>query len=213
MASMMKNKTIMTSVIAAIAIASIALIFGISQTQNISAAPPQGNSVYVFAEGVSPRATFTFDDKTEISDFQVFTQTLGVSGTNGRGTAPEFTLVKVPGNTPYLYQAADELLLKGNNANIDWQHNRFDVKIDLVQAGEPVRSVAYEGCEVSSYKIYTDYDKEEAYVTGGKTGFAVQDEFKFLCKGQTPLNPQLEQMNTPEYTTEYTTKSTLDRKQ
>lgn len=207
---MQTKTTIMTSVIAAIAIASIALTFGLSQTQNISAAPPQGNSVYIFAEGVNPRATFTFYDKTEVSDFQIFTQTLGIGGTNGRGTAPEFTLVKVPGNTPYLYQAADELLIKGNNANIDWTYNRFNVKVDLLQSGAPVRSVMYEGCEVVTYRIYTDYDKEEPYTSGGKVGFAVQDEFKFLCKGQTPLNPQLEQMNNAR--PEYTTKSSLYQK-
>lgn len=188
MALMMKNKTIMTSVIAAIAMASIALVLGLSQTQNTSAVP-QGNNVYVFAEGVSPRATFTFNDGTETSDFQAFTQTAGVTGTNGRGTAPEFLLVKVPGNTPLLYKAADEILKKGGNNNIDSQLNRFSVRVDLQQAGQPVRSFDYERCEVTSYKVYTDYDKEEGYVTGGKTGFALQDEFKLLCLGMTPIDP------------------------
>ncbi|MBI5377613.1 MAG: hypothetical protein HZA82_03215 [Thaumarchaeota archaeon] len=207
---MMKNKTIMTSVIAVVAITSIALIFGLSQTQNISAAPPQGNGVYVFAEGVNPHATFSFNAGTEVADFQVFTQTNGLTGTNGRGTGPEFTLVKVPGNTPLLYQATDELLMKGNRGSVEWQYNRFDVRVDLLQAGEPVRSFAYTGCEVNSYRIYTDYDKEEPYTTGGKVGFAVQDEFKLTCQGQTPLNPQLEQMNGAIH--EYTTKSSLDLK-
>lgn len=204
----MKNKTIMTSVIAAVAITSIALIFGLSQTQNISAAPPQGNGVYVFAEGVNPRASFTFADGPEEADFQIFTQTNGLTGTNGRGTGPEFTLVKVPGSTPLLYKAADELLNKGNRGSAEWQYNRFDVRVDLLQAGEPVRAFAYTGCEVSSYRIYTDYDKEEPYTTGGKVGFAVQDEFKLTCQGQAPLNPQLEQITSPEYKT----KSTLDLK-
>ncbi|MBM2852893.1 MAG: hypothetical protein HW420_1440 [Candidatus Nitrosotenuis sp.] len=190
---MMKNKTIMTSAIATIAITAIALILGLSQTQSTSAATPQGNNVYVFAEGVNPHATFSFRNGIEVSDFQVFTQTSGLSGTNGRGTQPEFMLVRVPGNTPYLYQAADELLTIGNRGGIDWQYNRFDVRIDLLQAGQPVRSFGYEGCEINSYRIYTDYDKEEAYVTGGKTGFALQDEYKFLCMGETPLNPLLEQ--------------------
>ena len=208
---MMKNKTIMTSVIAAIAITSIALVFGLSQTQSISAAPPQGNSVYVFAEGVNPRVTFSFDGSTEVSDFQAFTQTNALSGTNGRGTNPEFTLVKVPGNTPLLYRATDELLVKGNRGSAEWQYNRFDAQVDLVQAGEPVRSFRYTGCEVNSYRVYTDWDKEEGYTTGGKTGFAVQDEFKLLCLGFYPLNPQLDQINggAPEYKT----KSTLDLKQ
>lgn len=206
----MKNKTIMTSVIAVIAIASIALIFGLSQTQNISAAAPQGNGVYVFAEGVNPHAKFSFTDGPEESDFQIYTQTNGLSGMNGRGTGPEFTLVKVPGNTPLLYKAADELLNKGNRGSAEWQDNRFDATIDLLQAGEPVRSFAYTGCEVNSYRVYTDYDKEEPYTSGGKVGFAVQDEFKFSCQGQMPLNPQLEQMNSA--ISEYTTKSTLDLK-
>ncbi len=188
----MKNKTITTSVIAAIAITSIALVLGLSQTQNTSAVP-QGNNVYVFAEGVSPRATFTFSQGVETSDFQVFTQTAGTSGTNGRGSAPEFTLVKVPGNTPLLYKASNELLLQGNRGAIDWQNNRFDVRIDLEQAGQPVRSFNYERCEVNSYRVYTDYDHEEGYTTGGKTGFALQDEFKLLCLGMTPIDLSLEQ--------------------
>lgn len=195
MASMMKNKTIMTSVIAAIAITSIALVLGLSQTQNTSAVP-QGNNVYVFAEGVSPRATFTFNQGAETSDFQVFTQTAGNTGTNGRGTAPELTLVKVPGNTPLLYKAADEILKKGGNSNIESQDNRFSLRVDLNQAGQPVRSFDYERCEVTSYKVYTDYDHEEGYTTGGKTGFALQDEFKLLCLGMTPVNPTLEQSAT-----------------
>lgn len=208
---MMKNKTIMTSVIAAIAITSIALIFGLSQTQNISAAPPQGNSVYVFAEGVNPRITFIFRDGVEVTDFQAFTQTNALSGANGINTQPEFTLVRVPGNTPLLYKAADELIAKGKRGSIEWQHNRFDTTVDLVQAGEPVRSFEYTGCEITSYRVYTDWDKEEGYTTGGKTGFAVQDEFKLLCMGFIPKNPQLDQMNggMPEYKT----KSTLDLKQ
>lgn len=211
MASMMKNKTIMTSVIATIAITSIALIFGLSQTQNIAADAPQGNSVYVFAEGVNPRLTFLFRDGVEVSDFQAFTQTNALSGGSGIGIQPEFTLVKVPGNTPLLYKATDELLAKGKRGSIEWQHNRFDVTVDLVQAGEPVRSFKYGGCEITSYRVYTDWDKEEGYTTGGKTGFAVQDEFKLLCQGFNPLNPQLDKMNggTPEYKT----KSSLDLKQ
>lgn len=195
MASMMKNKTIMTSVIAAIAISSIALVLGLSETQNTSAVP-QGNNVYVFAEGVNPRATFTFNEGAETEDFQSFTQTTGTTGTNGRGTAPEFTLVKVPGNTPLLYKASDEILKKGGNSNIDSQFNRFSVRVDLNQAGQSVRSFDYERCEVTSYKVYTDYDKEEGYVTGGKTGFAVQDEFKILCAGMTPIDPTTQQSKT-----------------
>jgi hypothetical protein len=190
---MMKNKTIMTSVIAAVAITSIALVLGLSQAQNTAADPPKGNNVYIFAEGVSPTVTFAFFDGVEISDFQVFTQTSALSGTNGKGTQPEFTLVRVPGNTPLLYKAADELLTKGNRGTSEWQYNRFDVRVDLVQAGQAIRSFAYEGCEVNSYRVYTDYDKEEGYVTGGKTGFALQDEYKMLCVGETPLNPLLQQ--------------------
>ncbi len=207
---MQTKTTITTSVVAVIVIASVALIFGLSQTQSIAAAVPQGNSVYVFAEGVNPHVTFVFRDGAEVSDFQAFTQTNALSGANGIGTQPEFTLVKVPGNTPFLYKAADELLVKGKRGSIEWQHNRFDAKVDLVQTGAPVRSFKYTGCEITSYRVYTDWDKEEGYTTGGKTGFAVQDEFKLLCQGFSPLNPQLDQMNNAR--PEYTTKSSLDKK-
>lgn len=197
--------------IMSIVTASIALSIGTSQIQtSIAVETPKGNNAYIFAEGVNPRVTFTFDGSTEVSDFQAFTQTNALSGTNGRGTNPEFTLVKVPGNTPLLYRATDELLAKGNRGSAEWEYNRFDVIVDLVQSGEPLRSFKYTGCEVNSYRVYTDWDKEEGYTTG-KTGFAVQDEFKFLCLGFYPLNQQLDQMN--GHTPEYKTKSTLDLKQ
>ena len=191
---MISQKTKITSVIAVLAIASIAAVFALSQIQSIAADTPKGNNVYVFAEGVSPHAKFDFGSVTEESDFQVFTQTSGTSGTNGRSTIPEFTLIKVPGSTPYLYNAADELIKNGDRSVVDWQFNRFNVKVDLNQAGQSVRTMEYQKCSVTSYKIYTDYDKEEAYVTGGKTGFALQDEFKFTCLGIAPINPQYLQM-------------------
>ena len=192
---MISQKTKITSVIAVLAIVSIATMIVLSQTQNIVADTPKGNNVYVFAEGVSPHVTFNYGAVTEEADFQVYTQTSGTGGTNGRGTQPQFTLVKVPSaDTPYLYKAADELLTSGNRGSHDWQYNRFDVKVDLRQAGQPVRSFVYEKCEVNTYRVYTDYDKEEGYVTGGKTGFALQDEYSILCVGFTPVSPVLKQM-------------------
>jgi hypothetical protein len=147
----------------------------------------------VFGEGVNPRATFTFRDGVEATDFQIFTQTSGITGNSGRGTNPEFTLVKIPGNTPLLYKATDELLMNGNRAGVDWQNNRFDVRVDLEQAGQPARAFNYERCEVNSYRVYTDYDHEEAYLSAGKTGFVVQDEFKLFCMGMTPVDVTAEQ--------------------
>lgn len=194
--------------IISIVIASITLSIGTSQIQtSIAVETPKGNNAYIFAEGVSPHLTFKFTNGIEEADFQVFTQTSGLTGSQGKSSAPEFTLVKVPGNTPYLYQAADELLSRSFGNNIEFQYNRFDVTVDLMQAGEQVRSFQYNGCEVNSYRVYTDYDKEEAYTTG-KTGFAVQDEFKILCKGYHPQNPQLNKIN--NISPEQTTKSTLD---
>lgn len=183
-----------TSIIAVLAIASIALVVGLSQTQNTTAqSAPTGNNVYVFAEGVNPQATFVFRDATVTYDFQIFSQTQGF-GNNGRGTSPEFTLTRIAGDTPYLYAAVDQAQENGVDSALDFPYKEFDVRVDLMQAGEPVRVLNYERCNIVNYKVDTRTDNEEAYTTGGKTGFAVTDVYTIGCAGYNPDNPIFDAM-------------------
>lgn len=186
---MISQKITNTSVIAAIAIATIALVVGLSQTQTTTAADtPVGNNVYVFAEGVYPQATFTFKDSTVTYEFQAFTQISNLIGSNGRSATPEFTLQRIAGETPYLHQAVDEAFQNaGRIGAIELPYQEFDVEIELVQAGEAIRAFEYADCQISNYKTVTEFDKEEGYTTGGKTGFAVMETFTFSCAGFEPV--------------------------
>jgi len=184
-----------TSIIAILAIASIGLIMSMSQTGNIQAADaPKGNNVYVFAEGVYPQATFTFRDQTVTYDFQLYDTTNNLFSTSASGfttkqTAPEFTLIRAVGDTPYLHEAVDQTFEYGGKSMQDYPYKFFDVTVNMIQAEQPMRTMEYKDCSISNYKINTRTDNEEGYVTGGKTGFAVVETYTFICNGFTPKAP------------------------
>ncbi|MBI5698100.1 MAG: hypothetical protein HZC29_06400 [Thaumarchaeota archaeon] len=185
-----------TSIIAVLAIASIALVVGRSQTQNTTAqSAPTGNNVYVFAEGVNPQATFKFRDQTVTYDFQLYDMSNNLFGTtasgfNARQQAPEFTLVRIVGDTPYLHKAVDESFENNGRTSMqDFPYKQFDVTVNMIQAGQSLRTMDYKDCSISNYKVNTRTDNEEAYTTGGKTGFAVAETYTFICTGFTPVSP------------------------
>ncbi|MEM2160203.1 MAG: hypothetical protein QXN55_04540 [Candidatus Nitrosotenuis sp.] len=189
-----------TSVIAALAIASIALVVGLSQTQNsIAQSAPTGNNVYVFAEGVNPQATFKFRDATVTYDFQLYDTTNNLFSTSASGfttkqTAPEFTLARIVGDTPYLHEAVDQTFENGGKSMQDYPYKFFDVSVQMTQAGQSMRTMEYKDCSINNYKINTRTDNEEAYTTGGKTGFAVVETYTFVCNGFTPHAPLYDAM-------------------
>ncbi|NDB32738.1 MAG: hypothetical protein EB150_07520 [Nitrososphaeria archaeon] len=194
-----------TSIIVAIAIASIALIVNLSQTANVQAVdPPKGNNVYVFGEGVNPQATFTFRDTAVTYDFQLFDMTTNLFGTTASGFTttrgvPEFTLARIVGDTPYLHKAVDQTYENGGKSIQDYQYKVFDVTVNLVQAGEPMKTLEYKDCTISNYKINTRTDNEEGYVTGGKTGFAVVETYSFGCNGLALKSPTYDAMITSQH--------------
>jgi hypothetical protein len=199
---MISQKITTTSVIAAIAIATIALVVGLSQTQTSTAADaPKGNNVYVFAEGIYPQATFGFREVTVTYDFQGFTTTNNLFSTSASGfttkqTAPEFTLQRIVGETPYLHEAVDQTFEYGGKTTMqEYPYKQFDITVDFVQAGQPVRTLKYGDCSVSNYKISAEFDKEEGYTTGGKTGFAQLETFTFICSGFQPVNVTYDTLN------------------
>ena len=189
-----------TSIIAALAVASIALVVGLSQTENIQAADgPKGNAVYVFAEGVYPQATFEFRDQTVTYDFQLYDTTNNLFSTSASGfttkqVAPEFTLIRAVGDTPYLHRAVDQTFEYGRVGGLEHPYKEFDVTVEMIQAGQSMRTIEYDNCSVNNYKINTRTDNEEAYTTGGKTGFAVVETYTFVCTGFTPKAPLYDAM-------------------
>lgn len=197
---MIPRKITNTTIIAVIAVASIAIMLGLSQTHTTTAqSAPTGNNVYVFAEGVYPQATFEFRDATVTYEFQAYATTNSLFGSNGgfttRQIAPEFTLQRIVGDTPYLHEAVDQTFeYNGKTSGFDYSYKQFDVAVEMVQAGQSVRTMEYADCSINNYKILTDFDKEEGYVTGGKTGFAVMETFTFVCNGFTPVAPLYDQM-------------------
>ena len=185
-----------TSIIAAIAIASIALIVNLSQTVNVQAVdPPKGNNVYIFGEGVYPQATFNFRSGTVTYDFQLYDMTNNLFGTTANGftstrtISPEFTLVKVVGDTPYLHKAVDQTFENGGRTISEYDYKMFDVTIEMMQAEKSLRTIEYKDCSITNYKINTRTDNEEGYTTGGKTGFAVVETYTFACNGFSLKSP------------------------
>ena len=80
---MFTQKLKMTSIIAALAIVAVTMVLSMSLVPSSTAltTPPQGNNVYIFAEGVNPQVTFTFREGQEIVDFQLFDMTSGIFST------------------------------------------------------------------------------------------------------------------------------------
>lgn len=195
-----------TSIVAVLAIVIAAFVVGLSQTQIApvqAVAPPQGNAVYVFGEGVNPKATFTFRDATVTYDFQLFDMTSNLFGDSAAGSnfkyarqnSPEFTLARIVGDTPYLHAAVDQSYEYGGKLALqDYPYKLFDVTVNLDQAGSPMKTYLYKDCGISNYKVNTRTDNEEAYVTGGKTGFAVVETYSFQCNGFNMESPEYNAM-------------------
>ena len=196
----MKSKlTATTFAILALAMASIALVVGLSQTTSTMAADaPKGNEMYIFAEGVSPQATFEFRDQTVTYDFQLYDTTNNLFSTSASGfttkqTAPEFTLIRAVGDTPYLHEAVDQTFEYGGKSMQDYPYKFFGVTVDMIQAGKVLRTMEYDDCSINNYKINSRTDNEEGYTTG-KTGFALVETYTFVCNGFTPSSPLYDKM-------------------
>ena len=191
-----KNAITMTtlSVIAVFAITSFAG-FEIADTDaEIVAVQPEK---FVFVEKIATTALFEFRDGTEITPIQQFTQTSGFGTKTQGGTRqiPTFTLEKIVGSTPYLYEAADQAQKYQLNAGMEYPYKVFDVTVFVSAGGDVLRSFEYRDCKVTSYAVATRSDNEEGYT--GK-GFAVVDQFTFECGGYEPINPAMDKLKVVE---------------
>ena len=219
-----KNAITMTtlSVIAIFAIISVTLfsipdaIAQSTQMINIAIQP----SKMVFVENVITTAEFTFRDGIEVTPIQIFSQTGGFGTTTteatyrGTGTGfsatntstdggektgrskPSFTLEKVVGGTPYLYEAADQAQTYINSGGFEYSYKFFDVMINLTAGGEILRSFQYTDCQIKNYVVTTRSDNEEGYT--GK-GFVLVDQLTLECDGYQPLNPAMDKLNVVEH--------------
>ena len=203
-----KNAITMTtlSVIAVFTVASFAG-FELSDIHAVTAAVQPEK--FVFVEKIATTALFEFRSGTELVPVQQFTQTsgfgIGTLDATGRtkndandvsGRAkPAFTLEKIVGGTPHLYDVADEAQRYILSPAVEHPNKFFDVTVYLAQGGDVLRSFEYKNCQVKSYAVATRSDNEEGYT--GK-GFAIVDQFTFECDGYTPLNPVMDKMNITE---------------
>ena len=195
----MNSKLTATTAVLALAITSITLVVGLSQTDKIIAADaPKGNEMYPFAEDVYPVVTFNFRDATVTHDFQLFDTTNNLFSTSASGfttkqVAPEFVLQKVVGDTPYLHQAVDQTFeYGGKNSLQDYPYKEFDVTVELVQGDQTFRTFDYAKCSISNYKISSQFDKAESFT--GKDAFAVLEQYTFVCQGYETTSPMYDQM-------------------
>jgi hypothetical protein len=195
----MNSKITATTAILALSIASITLIFGLSESDKITAAnAPTGNDMYPFAEDVYPVVTFAFRDATVTHDFQLFDTTNNLFSTSASGfttkqVAPEFVLQKVVGDTPYLHQAVDQTFeYNGKTSSYDYPYKEFDVTVDLVQGEKTLRTFDYAKCTISNYKVSSQFDKAESFT--GKDAFAILEQYTFVCQGYKTSSPVYDAM-------------------
>jgi len=170
-----------------LAVISVIIVSFVGLQINEIIAEPTGTKNYTFAENVKIIVVFEFEDGAELTQAQTFEQRRGFNINN----KPVFELVKVVGNTPLLYAIADETQKYRKTTYSQFPASlEFDVKILLANEGEILRSFAYKDCYVARYKVVTESDREEGYISKSM-GFAVLDEFTFQCDSYEPLNPSL----------------------
>lgn len=181
-------------ILASIIIASLAILVGTTQVNQI-VAEESDDKKYTKANDVAIHTVFTFREAIEESDgFQVYKQ---MSGFDRQSESPKFKLEGVVDfDRVYLYEAADMAYHRGI-AESQHQYGQFDVDIYLHKEGMTLRHFKYTDCAVSDYEVTTLFDKEEGWTTS--KGFAIIDEFEFQCSGYKPNNPLYDLMKTNGY--------------
>ena len=160
---------------------------------------------YNFAEDTVITGIFHFSDgEPEISRFEVFRQT---SGFQAREEFV-FELEKIVGSNPLLHKAADQAFLYRNDQPELKERYEFDIKIVISQGSEQKRAFEYTGCIINDYSVFTKTDNEEGWTLVRNSGFAVVDQFEFLCQAMEQLNPVYEDMMSDK--SEASTESSMD---
>lgn len=179
----MNTKTLLSlnAMIAVVAVASIALITGVSEAPMVIADEEKAKGLYKMADSTQVVATFEFRDGVETVNIPDFSQDTDLTDT----ARPTFSFSKVVGDTPILHKATDVFQkFMGRDASYPHHFNDFESTVDIYADGKHVRSFEYADCKINSYQINTLSDKEEGYTTS--KGFAVVEEYTIECTGYTP---------------------------
>lgn len=141
-----------------------------------------------FPMGTGPRAvaTFTYMNGVETVDFPMFIQGDVLVKSN-----PTFTVQGMVGETPMLYQRADDNLKMTSATGTNPTLELFQVDINLMHGDESVRGFKYTDCRVVDYVVQTIRSAEENYF---KT-FSLSNTFEFECNGYKPYDPVSEKMS------------------
>lgn len=179
----MNTKTLLSLnvMIAVVAIASIALITGVSEAPMVIADEENTKGLYKMADATQVVATFEFRDGVETVNIPDFSQDTDLTDTS----RPTYSFSKVVGDTPLLHEATDVFQkFMGRDASYPHHFNDFESTVDVYADGKHVRAFEYSDCKINSYKIDTLSDKEEGYTTS--KGFVVVESYTVECTGYEP---------------------------
>lgn len=170
---MTTKNTTMTTTLGVIAVLAIASVTGLHN------AFAEENSGYKTADGITTVLTFTFKDGIEVLDFPIFNMEDDFVDNNG---SPNFSVEGVVKDAPHLHQALDYAFTYQTSTTRNYDYKIFDVDVDFIKDGESIRSLNYNDCRISDYKVKTLTDDYESYMSS-KTGFAIIDDIDFQCAG------------------------------
>jgi len=200
MINSIQKKVVLASIIAS----SLVLLVGTTHDTQILAEELEEKK-YTTANEIEIHAVFEFHEGIEETDgFQVYKQ---MAGFDRNSETPKFKLEGVVNSDKaMLYEAADMFYQRSNFPASQHSFSQFDVDIYLHQNGVTLRHFTYTYCTITDYKVDTFFDKEEGWTTS--KGFAIVDEFEFVCSGYKPNNPLYDLMKTNGY--QVITQSSLD---
>ncbi len=172
------NNAITTTTLSIVAIFAIISVTGLNNTF------AEESSGYKMADDISAVFTFTFKDGVEIHEFPVFNMEDDFVENNG---SPSFSVEGVVGDAPHLHKALDEAFKYKQNSSYEWNYQLFEVDIDFIKNGESVRTMSYHDCYVDEYRVKTQTDAYESYLSSS-SGFPTVDDIDFTCGGLNPIS-------------------------
>ena len=172
------KNAIMTTTFSMVAILAIISITGLNN------AFAEESSGYKMADDISAIFTFTFKDGVEIHEFPVFNMEDDFVANFG---SPSFSVEGVVEDAPHLHKALDEAFKYKQNSSYEWSYQLFEVDIDFIKNGEAIRTLSYHDCYVDDYRVKTQTDAYESYLSSS-SGFAIVDDIDFTCGGLNPIN-------------------------
>jgi len=183
------KKTTMTTTLGVIAILAVASVTGLHN------AFAEEDSGYKTADGVTTVFTFTFKDGVDVLTFPIFNMEDDFVENIG---SPTFSVQGVVDDAPHLHEALDYAFYYQSSASRNYDFKIFDVNVDFIQDGQSIRTLDYNDCQITDYKINTLTDDYESYMSS-KTGFAIVDDIDFQCAGLNALETSTDSSWKPSF--------------